>query len=204
MRELARKFDEQLAQIPGEGWASVTTVSREGSQERGRAEEFAELRDRLAGETRSLSVAMTEARALPNEDGGYTIEGHAAVFDSASYPLPDGRGGTFVEVVKRGAFRKALANPETPTALLMNHDANLILASSGSGTGDGVAPGKAGASSTSMAEEASNSVSGTAEEGSNAGASSSRRTAVEGSKLIQTLHYHGRLPCCPWRLCKSC
>jgi HK97 family phage prohead protease len=134
VRELARKFDEQLAQIPGEGWASVTTVSREGSQERGRAEEFAELRDRLAGETRSLSVAMTEARALPNEDGGYTIEGHAAVFDSASYPLPDGRGGTFVEVVKRGAFRKALANPETPTALLMNHNADLILASSGSGT----------------------------------------------------------------------
>lgn len=134
VRELARKFDEQLARIPGEGWASVTTVSREGSQERGRAEEFAELRDRLAGETRSLSVAMTEARALPNEDGGYTIEGHAAVFDSASYPLPDGRGGTFVEVVKRGAFRKALANPETPTALLMNHDPNLILASSGSGT----------------------------------------------------------------------
>lgn len=93
--------------------------------------EFAELRARLQGEVRSLDVPVTEVRALPAEDGGYTIEGHAAVFDSNSYPLPDGRGGTFVEQVKRGAFRKALQNPEGPVSALVNHDPNLLLASTG-------------------------------------------------------------------------
>lgn len=93
--------------------------------------EFAELRARLQGEVRSLDVSVTEVRAMPEEDGGFTIEGHAAVFDSNSYPLPDGRGGTFVEQVKRGAFRKALQNPEGPVSALVNHDPNLLLASTG-------------------------------------------------------------------------
>ena len=93
--------------------------------------EFAELRARLQNEVRSLDVAVTEVRAMPEDDGGYTIEGHAAVFDSNSYPLPDGRGGTFVEQVKRGAFRKALQNPEGPVSALVNHDPNLLLASTG-------------------------------------------------------------------------
>lgn len=93
--------------------------------------EFAELRARLRGEVRSLDVTVTEVRAMPEDDGGYTIEGHAAVFDSNSYPLPDGRGGTFVEQVKRGAFRKALQNPEGPVSALVNHDPNLLLASTG-------------------------------------------------------------------------
>jgi len=91
--------------------------------------EFAELRARLAGEARDLRATVTDVRALPEEDGGFTMEGHAAVFDSNSYPLPDGRGGTFVEQVKRGAFRRAIQNPEGPTAFLVNHDANLLLAS---------------------------------------------------------------------------
>jgi|688.fasta_scaffold09689_4 hypothetical protein len=129
VREMYEEYQAQYAAIPGEGWASVSTVSREGSQERTRAVEFAELRARLAGETRSLEVAVTECRAMPEEGGGFTIEGHAAVFDSASYPLPDGRGGTFVEQVKRGAFRSSLQNPEGPTAFLVNHDPNLLLAS---------------------------------------------------------------------------
>ena len=94
--------------------------------------EFAELRDRLAGEVRSLDVTVTEARAIPADDGGYVIEGHAAVFDSSSYPLPDGRGSYFIEQVKRGAFRGALQNPESPTVALINHDPNLVLASTGS------------------------------------------------------------------------
>ena len=129
VRELYERFQAQYAAIPGEGWASVTTVSREGTQERTRPHEFAELRERLAGEARSMDAIVTECRAMPEEDGGFTIEGHAAVFDSSSYPLPDGRGGTFVEQVKRGAFRSSLQNPEGPTAFLVNHDANLLLAS---------------------------------------------------------------------------
>jgi len=129
VEEMYDEYQAQYAAIPGEGWASVSTISREGSQERTRAVEFAELRARLAGETRSLEVAVTECRAMPADDGGFTIEGHAAVFDSASYPLPDGRGGTFVEQVKRGAFRSSLQNPEGPTAFLVNHDPNLLLAS---------------------------------------------------------------------------
>jgi HK97 family phage prohead protease len=131
VQQLYEEFQAQYAAIPGEGWASVTTVSREGSQERSRAQEFAELRDRLAGESRSLQVSVTETRAIPTDDGGYVIEGHAAVFDSSSYPLPDGRGGTFIEQVKRGAFRRALADPEGPTVALINHDPNLVLASTG-------------------------------------------------------------------------
>lgn len=91
--------------------------------------EFAELRAKLSGEARSLDATVTEVRALPEDDGGYTIEGHAAVFDSNSYPLPDGRGGYFVEQVKRGAFRRALQNPEGVIAALVNHDPNLMLAS---------------------------------------------------------------------------
>jgi len=128
VRELHRQLEEQIGRIPGEGWASVTTVSREGNVER-MAPEFAELRAELAGEARSLDATVTEVRAMPEEDGGYTIEGHAAVFDSNSYPLPDGRGGTFVEQVKRGAFRRALQDPEGPVSALVNHDPNLLLAS---------------------------------------------------------------------------
>ncbi len=131
VQQLFEDYQAQYAAIPGEGWASVTTISREGSQERSRAQEFAELRDRLAGEARSLEVAVTETRAIPADDGGYVIEGHAAVFDSSSYPLPDGRGGTFIEQVKRGAFRRALSDPEGPTVALINHDPNLVLASTG-------------------------------------------------------------------------
>lgn len=134
VRELHQAFEDQLASIPGEGWASVITVSREGSEERSQPVEFAELRERLAGEARSLDCAMTEARAIPAEGGGYVIEGHAAVFDSHSYPLPDGRGGSFVEVVKRGAFRRALQAPEGPTVALMNHDQNLILGTTENGS----------------------------------------------------------------------
>jgi HK97 family phage prohead protease len=128
VRELHRQLEEQTGRIPGEGWASVTTVSREGNVER-MAPEFAELRAKLAGEARSLDATVTEVRAMPEDDGGYTIEGHAAVFDSNSYPLPDGRGGYFVEQVKRGAFRRALQNPEGVIAALVNHDPNLMLAS---------------------------------------------------------------------------
>lgn len=134
VRELHQAFEDQIASIPGEGWASVVTVSREGSEERSQPVEFAELRERLAGEARSLDCAMTEARAIPAEGGGYVIEGHAAVFDSHSYPLPDGRGGSFVEVVKRGAFRRALQAPEGPTVALMNHDQNLILGTTENGS----------------------------------------------------------------------
>lgn len=54
---------------------------------------------------------------------------------------------------------------------------------SGSGRADGTAAGGEG-SSIGTADETSNSVSGTLAVGSNAGASSSRRTAEAGSKLI--------------------
>jgi hypothetical protein len=140
---LCRRFDEQVrGDYYCDAWESREDEPEDDAgygpkddedriEVRGERVEFAELRARLAGEVRSLDATVTDVRAMPEDDGGYTIEGHAAVFDSNSYPLPDGRGGTFVEQVKRGAFRKALQNPEGPVSALVNHDPNLLLASTG-------------------------------------------------------------------------
>ncbi len=75
-----------------------------------------------------------EARSAPAdfeirsaEDGKVTIAGYAAVFDSPSEDM-----GNWVEVIKRGAFRKALqGNPDV--RLLVNHE-GLPLARTKNGT----------------------------------------------------------------------
>lgn len=65
-------------------------------------------------EARSLTLSNVEVRKAA--DGSYTIAGYAAVFDSPSEDM-----GGWVEVIKRGAFRKALSdNPDV--RLLINHE----------------------------------------------------------------------------------
>lgn len=63
--------------------------------------------------TTDLRVSRTETRA----DGSATIHGYAAVFDT-----PATIHGIFVERIKRGAFRKALAAPNLDVPLLFGHD----------------------------------------------------------------------------------
>lgn len=65
-----------------------------------------------------------EARAVGD---GFTIAGHAAVFNRLSQDL-----GGFVERIAPGAFRKTIG--EADVRALFNHDASLILGRSKSGT----------------------------------------------------------------------
>lgn len=75
-------------------------------------------------ERRTFMVRDIEAREV--EDGKMKLSGYAAVFNSASVPLP------FKEVIAPGAFRKTLS--ETPDVrLLVNHE-GLPLARTKNGT----------------------------------------------------------------------
>jgi len=62
-----------------------------------------------------------------SENGQSVVDGHGAVFNKLSQNL-----GGFVERVLPGAFRKTIA--ESDVRALFNHDSNLILARSASGT----------------------------------------------------------------------
>ncbi len=76
-------------------------------------------------EARSASLAGLEIRKA--DDGKITIAGYAAVFDSPSEDM-----GGWVEIIKRGAFRKAL-NGDPDVRLLINHE-GLPLARTKNGT----------------------------------------------------------------------
>jgi uncharacterized protein len=90
----------------------------------------------MADRTPPVADGGIEARTAPllggieirkSEDGKYTIAGYAAVFDSPSEDM-----GGWIEVIKRGAFKKALrANPDV--RLLINHE-GLPLARTKNGT----------------------------------------------------------------------
>lgn len=70
---------------------------------------------------RRVASVTTEVRG--GQDGSWTLVGHAAVFDSQSENL-----GGFVEVVKRGAFRKVLAQRGLDVLGLWDHDPSKLLA----------------------------------------------------------------------------
>lgn len=76
----------------------------------------------LTKERRTLETAF-EIRSAPN--GNKIIEGYAAKFDRYSENL-----GGFVEVVKPGAFDRALADPE----ILARYNHTMVLGRSGAGT----------------------------------------------------------------------
>lgn len=75
-------------------------------------------------EKRTVAYSNLEFRAL--EDGGNTIVGYAAVWDSPSEPMP------FIEYVKRGAFTKTLKDG-ADVRLLIDHT-GVPLARTKSGT----------------------------------------------------------------------
>ena len=62
-----------------------------------------------------------------NENGGKTLRGYAAVFNSPSQPLP------FIETIQPGAFRDSL-NSRNDIKLLWNHDTGIVLGSTRAGT----------------------------------------------------------------------
>lgn len=76
--------------------------------------------------TRGYALDKVECRN--REDGRLIFRGHAAVFDGLSEDL-----GGFREQIKRGAFRKVL-DDSADVRLLWNHDPNLLLARTTSGT----------------------------------------------------------------------
>ena len=76
-------------------------------------------------ERRQLNEGL-ELRA--KEGGGKTLTGYAAVFDSLSEDL-----GGFREIIKPGAFDRALKDKHDVRALV-NHDNSLLLGRTASGT----------------------------------------------------------------------
>jgi HK97 family phage prohead protease len=73
------------------------------------------------------------AEVRAGEEGdGRRIVGHASVFD-AEYPIGDPRSYGFIEVVRPGAFARAIREAQDVPALF-NHEAGHLLARSGSGT----------------------------------------------------------------------
>lgn len=83
-------------------------------------------------ERRAFALRDVEIRAEANEDGSIGMTGYAAVFNSRSVVMWDWWEGSFVEEVEPGAFSKTIKDGDV--RLLINHDPNLLLARSRSGT----------------------------------------------------------------------
>jgi HK97 family phage prohead protease len=71
--------------------------------------------------------SLTELRIMP--DAEWPIEGYAALFNVLSLDL-----GGFREMLKPGAFARSLAKPALDVRALFNHDPNMILGRSRSGS----------------------------------------------------------------------
>ena len=84
-------------------------------------------------ERRYASIDEVEIRA--GKDDAMLFEGHAAVFDSDSEPLGGGDG--FIETIARGAFKKALRNPDLDVRFLWQHESTAPLARSTVTSGPG-------------------------------------------------------------------
>lgn len=81
------------------------------------------------GSVAEVRVAASDIECRANVDGSWTLIGMASVFNSQSEDL-----GGFREVIKRGAFRKVLARDGLDVLALWNHDSQLILGRTTSGT----------------------------------------------------------------------
>jgi len=93
------------------------------------AEARSQLVDRApAGLERRLVPARFVETRDAEEGEGYELRGYAAVFDSLSEDL-----GGFREIIKRGAFKGPLKNGDD-VRLLVNHNPDLLLARTASGT----------------------------------------------------------------------
>lgn len=83
-------------------------------------------------EVRSLFVDAVELRVGRPEGGKPTIAGHAAVFDRWT-TLFEGEFFTWREVIRPGAFSNAISEGQDVRSLF-NHDANIVLGRTRSGT----------------------------------------------------------------------
>lgn len=86
------------------------------------------LRDQTGGQASLERRAVLEQIELREDGEAPTITGLAAVFDS-----PTDIGGMFTEVIRPGAFDRAIAEEHDVRALI-NHDPNLLLGRTKSGT----------------------------------------------------------------------
>lgn len=78
---------------------------------------------------RALTVPFTDVEWRESGNGSdFTVQGHAAVFNSLSDDL-----GGFRELIEPGAFRAALRK-QPDVRLLHNHDPNYVMARTASGT----------------------------------------------------------------------
>lgn len=75
---------------------------------------------------KQIAFTNLELRAIDDSADGWTVRGYAAVFDSASEPLP------WIEYVKRGAFKKTISDG-ADVRLLIDHE-GVPLARTKSGT----------------------------------------------------------------------
>ena len=82
-------------------------------------------------ETRSATPVAARATGTAPQAAGSTLTGYAAVFGTDSEVLSDGGGGQFIERIAPGAFRAVLADD---VRALVNHDSNLLLGRTKSGT----------------------------------------------------------------------
>lgn len=92
-----------------------------------------EHRQAPAMERRAYAIRDLEVRAADAATGAIPVSGYAAVFDSRSVVMWDWWEGSFVEEVSAGAFTRTLQN-NADVRFLINHDQNLVLGRTRSGT----------------------------------------------------------------------
>ena len=80
-------------------------------------------------ETRAYALSGSDVRETRD---GFDFRGYAAVFEAASRPLVD-RQGVFTEVIKSGAFARALEERQD-VLFTVDHDAQRLLGRTSSGT----------------------------------------------------------------------
>ena len=83
--------------------------------------------------TLSIRGATLSVRAADTPVGVSTLSGYAALFDVPSQSITGDEGPPFTEVIRKGAFARALAQGQDVRAL-WNHDASLVLGRSSNGT----------------------------------------------------------------------
>ena len=82
-------------------------------------------------EVRSCAAGV---RMAAGPGGRPVIRGHAAVFGVRSQEMRTAKGRRFVEQVRPGAFRRALADPGSDVRALFNHSADRLLGRRSAGT----------------------------------------------------------------------